>query len=77
MRKVVYAKLHSGLFIPGIKSFNDTLAADSPSFPLELTYDSLGIHWRSKTGPKRHGLIPVGNIASVEFSEEVFPKVAG
>ncbi len=75
MRKVIYAKLHSNLFIPGIKSFNDTLAATEPSFPLELAYDVLGIHWKAKNGPKREGLIPVGNVASVEFSPEVFPKV--
>lgn len=75
MRKVVYAKLHTNLFIPGIKSFNDTLAANEPSFPLTLTYDALGIHWVSKNGIKRNGLVPVGNVASVEFEIEVFPKV--
>lgn len=75
-KKVVYAKLHSGFFIPQVGNMTDTLPPQSktlPDFAMSLQEQGLLVTWTGYAGAsrvKKSYLIGAATIVGCQFEDE-------
>lgn len=76
-KKITYAKLHDGFFIPGVGNMKDTLPPDNKSLPeFNMVLEdngSITLTWTRKHGPgvKRCShMIGAATVKSCSFPEE-------
>ena len=79
-RKVVYAKLHAGVFIPGVGNLADTLPPASKTLTDFVMYESafggLILEWKNLSIAKNlSASIPSANIQVIAYEPEPLNKL--